>query len=77
MGGPIPFVANWWSASPSGTVKMNSTFPELFIADNGVNLSTPAHAPLANLLGATSVTSWPALKLFDNFPGAHMDVTVR
>jgi hypothetical protein len=74
---PIPFVANWWSASPSGTVKMNSTFPALFYADDSVNLSAPAHEPLANLIGATTVTSWPILKLFDNFPSAHMQVTVR
>jgi hypothetical protein len=77
VGGPIPFVANWWSASSSGTVKMNSTFPALFTADNSVNLTVPAHGQLASLLGATTVTSWPVLKLFDNFPGAHMQVTVR
>jgi hypothetical protein len=77
VGGPIPFTANWWSTSKEGTVKMASSFPQLFIADNSVNLSVPAGTPLAGLLGATTVTSWPVLKLFDNFPTAHMHVTVR
>lgn len=77
VGGPIPFTANWWSTSAQGTVKMASTFPQLFTADNGVNLTVPAGSPLAHLIGATTVTSWPVLKLYDNFPTAHMHVTVR
>jgi hypothetical protein len=75
VGGPIPFVANWWKYSFGDTVKMNSTFPELFIADNDVVLKVPAGSPLANLIGATEVSDWPVLKLFDTFPSAHMVVT--
>lgn len=55
---------------------MASTFPELFTAGNGVVLTVPAGLPLAAILGATTVSSWPVLQLFDNFPSAHMEVTV-
>jgi hypothetical protein len=74
---PIHFTANWWSSSDKGTVKMASSFPQLFAADNGVNFTVPALSPLAHLIGATTVISWPVLKLFDHFPTAHMHVTVR
>jgi hypothetical protein len=73
----IPFVANWWSTASGVTVKMNSTFPALFANGNGVNLTVPDGSTLANLLGTTSVTSWPVLQLFDNFPSAQMHVTLR
>lgn len=75
VGGPIPFVANWWRYSFGDTVKMNSTFPELFIADNDVVLTVPKGSPLAKLIGATEVSDWPVLKLYDTFPSAHMVVT--
>ena len=77
VGGPIPFVANWWTSSGDGTVKMNSTFPQLFTAGDSVALKVPAGSPLATLIGATTVTSWPVLELSDVFPAAHMHVTVR
>jgi hypothetical protein len=77
VGGPIPFVANWWSTTSGVTVKMNSTFPQLFIADNDVTLTVPAGSALAALLGTTTVTSWPVLKLYDNFPSAVMHVSLR
>ena len=73
----IPFTANWWSSSNQGTVKMASSFPQLFAAGNGVVLTVPARSPLAGTLGTTTVSSWPVLALFDHFPTAHMDVTVR
>jgi hypothetical protein len=75
VGGPIPFVANWWRHSFGDTVKMSSTFPELFIADNDVVLTVPPGSQLAQLIGATEVSDWPVLKLFDTFPSAHMVVT--
>ena len=77
VGGPIPFSANWWASSCDGTVKMSSTFPQLFTAGNGVALKVPARSPLAEIIGATTVSSWPVLELFDDFPSAHMEVTVR
>jgi hypothetical protein len=77
VGGPIPFVANWWATASGVTVKMSSTFPQLFIADNDVTLTVPAGSALANLLGTTTVSSWPVLKLFDHFPSAEMHVTLR
>jgi hypothetical protein len=77
VGGPIPFVANWWATASGVTVKMNSSFPQLFIADDDVTLTVPAGSPLANLLGTTTVSSWPVLKLYDNFPSAQMHVTLR
>jgi hypothetical protein len=73
----IPFTANWWLTSDAGTVKMASDFPQLFIAGDSVTLTVPAGTPLANDIGATSVSSWPVLELFDDFPSAHMVVTIR
>jgi hypothetical protein len=77
VGGPIPFVANWWATSSGVTVKMNSSFPQLFINGNSVALTVPAGSALANLLGTTTVTEWPVLALYDNFPSAEMHVTLR
>jgi hypothetical protein len=74
---PIPFTANWWFASDEGTVKMASSFPQLFTASNGVVLTLPAGSRLATTLGTTTVSSFPVLDLFDDFPSAHMQVTVR
>lgn len=74
---PIPFTANWWSSSGEGTVKMASSFPELFYSDDSVVLTVPEGSSLATILGTTTVSSWPALALFDHFPSAHMHVTVR
>jgi hypothetical protein len=73
----IPFTANWWFASEAGTVKMASSFPQLFTAGDGVALTVPERSQLAALLGTTTVSDWPVLELFDDFPAAHMDVTVR
>lgn len=74
---PIPFTANWWFSSDEGTVKMASSFPELFTTTNGVVLTVPERSPLAVILGTTTVSSWPVLELFDHFPSAAMQVTVR
>jgi hypothetical protein len=74
---PIPFTANWWFSSDEGTVKMASSFPQLFFAGDGVVLSLPEGSALAGILGTATVSDWPALALFDHFPSAHMDVTVR
>ncbi len=80
VGAPVallPFLANWW-ATDGVTVKMSSTFPELSASfDDSVALTVPAGTPLASLLGATSVSAWPVLTLFDHFASAHMHVTVR
>jgi hypothetical protein len=73
----IPFTANWWFSGDGGTVKMASAFPELDFAGDSVTLTVPAGTPLANDIGATTVSSWPALALFDHFPSAHMVVTIR
>ena len=74
---PIPFTANWWSTSDEGTVKMASSFPQLYDNGDSVVLTLPEHSPLAEVLGTNVVSSWPTLALFDHFPTAHMDVTVR
>jgi hypothetical protein len=74
---PIPFTANWWSTSEKGTVKMASTYPQLFASGDSVTLRVPAGSSLAEILGTTTVSDWPVLVLFDNFPSAHMQVTVR
>jgi hypothetical protein len=74
---PIPFTANWWATSDQGTVKMASDYPELFYNGNSVSLTLPESSALAGTLDASTVSSWPALALFDNFPSAHMVVTVR
>jgi hypothetical protein len=74
---PFPFIANWWFSSPAGTVKMNSSFPGLVYGGDSVILTVPPATPLASLLGTTTVGSWPALALFDTFPAASMQVTVR
>lgn len=73
----IPFTANWWLASGGTTIKMASSFPQLFTAGNSVVLTVPERSPLADLLGTTRVDDWPALALFDHFPSAHMDVILR
>jgi hypothetical protein len=74
---PIPFTANWWSTSNQGTVKMATALPVLYGGTNSVVLTLPERSPLANALGTDVVSSWPTLILFDNFPTAHMNVTVR
>jgi hypothetical protein len=74
---PIPFTANWWSTSDAGTVKMASTYPELFYSGDAATLTVPPGSSLAGILGTTTVSDWPVLVLFDNFPSAHMHVTVR
>jgi hypothetical protein len=73
----IPFTANWWATSEAGTVKMASTFPQLFANGDGVVLTLPEGSRPAGILGTTTVSDWPFLALFDDFPTAHMDVTVR
>jgi hypothetical protein len=73
----IPFTANWWFSSDQGTVKMASSFPQLDFAGNEVVLTVPEGSVLAEILGTTTVSDWPNLALFDHFPTAHMDVTVR
>ena len=74
---PIPFTANWWFTTNQGTIKMASTFPELFTAGNGVVLTVPDHTKLAGILGTTTVSSWPVLELFDHFPTATMHVALE
>jgi hypothetical protein len=73
---PIPFTANWWLSTDRGTIKMASSFPELFTAGNGVVLTVPDHTKLARILGTTRVSSWPVLELFDHFPSAQMHVAL-
>jgi hypothetical protein len=74
---PFPFVANWWFTSKGQTIKMHSSFPGLIYAGNSVTLTVPDGSALAGLIGSTTVSSWPALALFDTFPAAHMDVIVE
>jgi hypothetical protein len=73
---PIPFTANWWFTTNRGTIKMASSFPELFAAGNGVVLTVPEHTKLAGILGTTTVSSWPVLELFDTLPTGQMHVAL-
>jgi len=68
------FVANWWSKSGDGTVKMQTTVPVIAIGTADLTLSTPEHSALARLFGSAEV-SFPALQQFNTFAAAGMVVS--
>lgn len=72
----FPFRAIWWSASPSGTVRMDTEFPAIAFGSAQVSLQTPGASVLTDLIGGDSIASFAALSVRGVFATAEMTVTV-
>ena len=67
--------AIWWVKGNAGSVRMDTTVPEIFIGTANLTLTTDASNPLGQLIGGGSA-GFPLLQQFNTFPNAHMAVSV-
>ena len=54
VGNPVPagpFVANWWSGTVAGAIKMSTSVPAIAIGDANLVLTTNPGGPLGQLIG--------------------------
>jgi hypothetical protein len=69
------FVANWWQKGRSGSVKMNTDVPSIFVGSANLTLTTDSDNELGQLIGGRS-TGFPVIQQFNNFLSAQMQVSV-
>ena len=73
---PTDFSANWWRLNGARLTKMDTRFPGIVFGGGATTLTTPATSPLASLLGASTVSSFPFLDSYNIIPTAPMTVSV-
>ena len=71
----IPFVANWWEQRGSRLTKMSTPIPAIHFGSAQTTLTTAPRSPLASLLGAPQIASFPFLDSFNRFDAATMTVS--
>jgi hypothetical protein len=74
---PVPFLANWWYASPFGQMRQQTLLPNIAFATSSVTLYTGATTPLGKLIGGNTFSNYSVLALHGYYPSGHMDVTVK
>jgi hypothetical protein len=74
-GPAVPFIANWWAIGQHGEVKMQTTFPELYIGGGSAAVVTSASSELGELVGGAT-TPFTILNLSARFEDAHMETAV-
>lgn len=71
---PGSFVANWWAATSTGSVKMITSVPVISVGSASHTLTTNAADPLGQLIGGSSI-GFPILEQFNTYPAATLQVT--
>lgn len=72
----FPFRAIWWFAQPSGTVRMDTTFPAIAFGNAQVSFQTPGTNVLTRLIAGNTIATFPGLSVRGVFDHADMAVTV-
>jgi len=71
---PGSFVANWWAATSTGSVKMSTSVPVISVGSASHTLTTNAADPLGQLISGSSI-GFPILEQFNTYPAATLQVT--
>jgi hypothetical protein len=68
------FLANWWTSTRRGTLKLSTSVPEIAIGSATLALDVSSEGELDELFGGTSIT-FPLLEQFNAFDAAAMHVS--